>query len=109
MKFSLSGDAEKDLLEITAYLAEDSPRIALEFFDEFSAACQHLAEMPEMAQRVPEYISQAAPILAGCRRWPLKRFRDYLIFYKPEKDHLLVLRIINGRRDLPTLFGEWNY
>ena len=109
MNFSLTADAEQDLLDITANLAKERPQLALDFFDEFTATCHRLAEMPEMAPKVPRSIRQAAPILSDCRRWPLKRFRDHLIFYKPEKNHLLVLRILSGKRDLPILFGEWNY
>ncbi len=109
MKFSLTADAENDLFKIAAYLAKDNQQIALDFFDEFTATCNALAEMPKMAQKVPEYISEVAPILSDCRRWPMKRFRDYLIFYKPEKSHILVLRVLNGRRDLPILFADWLY
>ncbi len=109
MKFSLTADAEHDIKEITKFIAEDSPQTALEFFDELTGICNRLAEMPLMAQAVPEYIRETAPILSDCRRWPMKRFSSYLIFYKPEKDHILVLRVLNGKRDLPVLFNEWEY
>ena len=109
MKFSLTEDAEKDIFDIVAYIAQDSPKAAREFFDELTATCNRLAEMPEMAQRVPKYIRETAPILSDCRRWPIKRFPNYLIFYKPEKDHILILRVVNGKRDLPILFIHWEY
>ena len=109
MKFSLTADAEKDIFDIVAYIAQDSPMAAGEFFDELTATCSRLAEMPEMAQRVPKYIRETAPILSDCRRWPIKHFSNYLIFYKPEKDHILVLRVLNGKRGLPVLFSEWGY
>lgn len=109
MKFSLTADAEKDIFEIVAYIAQDNPTVAGEFFDELTDTCNRLAEMPEMAQRVPKYIRETAPILSDCRRWPMKRFPNHLIFYKPEKDHILVLRVLNGKRDLPILFSHWEY
>ena len=109
MKFSLTADAEKDIFEIVAYITQDSPKAAGEFFDELTATCNRLAEMPEMAQRVPKYIRETAPILSDCRRWPIQRFPNYLIFYKLEKDRILVLRVLNGKRDLTILFSHWEY
>ena len=37
MNFSLTADAEQDLIDITAYLAKERTQLALDFFDEFTA------------------------------------------------------------------------
>ena len=109
MKFSLTKEAETDIKEIVGYLAQESPQAARNFLKEFTKACTHLAEMPQMAQKAPEEITETIPILSDCRRWPLRRFSSHLVFYKPEREGILVLRVVNGKRDLPVLFGSWEY
>jgi len=42
--------------------------------------------------------------LRDLRRIPVKRFEKHLIFYRLEKNELLVLRVVHGARDLESLF-----
>ena len=32
------------------------------------------------------------------------RFPEYLIFYQPERDRIVILRVLNGQQDLASLF-----
>lgn len=40
----------------------------------------------------------------GLRSWPLARY-PYLVFYMEFEDRIEVLRVLHGRRDIPSLFG----
>ena len=42
--------------------------------------------------------------LRGVRRISVSGFPKHLIFYRVEKDTLLILRVIHGARDLESLF-----
>ncbi|MGH9438287.1 MAG: type II toxin-antitoxin system RelE/ParE family toxin, partial [Terriglobia bacterium] len=37
-------------------------------------------------------------------RFPVKDFPKYLIFYRPIRDGIEVVRVIHGARDIPALF-----
>jgi toxin ParE1/3/4 len=39
-------------------------------------------------------------MLQGLRRWPVKNFDKYLIFYKNAGDQVEIIRILHGKRDL---------
>ena len=52
--------------------------------------------MPEMGRLRPEL----APEL---RSWAMS---EYVIFYRPVKDGILIARVLHGYRDLPPLFAS---
>jgi plasmid stabilization system protein ParE len=43
----------------------------------------------------------------GLRFYPLKKFENYLMFYRTveEEEVVEIVRIVHGARDLPRLFG----
>jgi hypothetical protein len=44
------------------------------------------------------------PRLTGMRRWCVRGFDNYLIFYQPLSQDIEVLRVVYATRDLPGLF-----
>jgi plasmid stabilization system protein ParE len=40
------------------------------------------------------------------RMFPVSGFQNWLMFYREAADHVLIVRIIHAKRDLPALFGE---
>ena len=46
------------------------------------------------------------PALAGVRFFPVSRFRNYLVFYRPVADGIEVIRVVHGARDIDTIFRE---
>ena len=88
--------ALRDLAEIWAYIAEDSPRQA----DIFAAAVNR--EIRELARR--PLIGRARPeLFADLRSLPFGR---YVIFYLPRKSGIEVVRVLHGARDLEPLLDE---
>ena len=46
------------------------------------------------------------PRLEGLRKWGVREFENYLIFYLVSEDLLTVLRVIYGTRDIPTILEQ---
>jgi toxin ParE1/3/4 len=94
--------AQRDLLEHFVALGERAGEATARRFlqaaeDTFAA----LAAMPGMGR--PEDF--ANPRLTGMRRWRVRGFDHYLIFYRPlSPGGIEVLRVVYGTRDLPGLF-----
>jgi toxin ParE1/3/4 len=45
------------------------------------------------------------PLLAGLRKWPVKDFESYLIFYLPRSDGVSIVRVLHGARAWWSLLG----
>jgi plasmid stabilization system protein ParE len=95
----VSEEAEADLDSIAAYVAEHDGRLrAIAIADRIRKAMDSLAFMPGM----------------GGRRYYLKRNQrvfsvsPWTIFHEelPERVGINVVRVIDGRRNLPAMFGK---
>ena len=94
----IAAEAEADLEQITAYVAEQSPRSALNLMCELRERCESLPDAPRGYPLVPRYEH------LGIRRRPFGRF---LIFYRISGDTIEVIHILHGARDYePLLFPE---
>ena len=94
--------AKRDLIEQAAYIAQDSPRAADRFLQAAEDAFAQLAEMPGMGRRW----SLSVPGFEDVRVWPITRFRNYLIFYRPIDDGIEVLHVFHGARDIPAILRQ---
>ena len=94
----VSAEAESDLEQIAAYVAEQSVEIALNFVQELREKCESLAGAPRGYPLVPRYEH------LGIRGRP---FGNYLIFYRVGTDAIEVVHILHGARDYePLLFPD---
>ena len=90
----LSRRAERDLEDITAYIAEDNPERAASFARELYDRCQALSEFPEVSpvwKRSPQRTVRRAV------------YGNYLIFYSVEKQTVRIQRILHGARNIRRL------
>jgi toxin ParE1/3/4 len=93
--------AQRDLLEHFVALGERAGEAtALRFLQAAEDTFAELAAMPGVGR--PEDF--ANPRLTGMRRWRVRGFDNYLIFYQPLSQGIEVLRVVYGTRDLPGLF-----
>jgi toxin ParE1/3/4 len=90
----ITSEAEADLEQIAAYIAEQSPRSALKLVRELRQRCESLADAPRTYPLVPRYEH------SGTRRRP---FGQYLIFYRVGEDAIEVIHILHGARDYEAL------
>ncbi len=73
---------------------------AARFFDSALRTFAELAEMPKMGHRC----GFSRRSLRRMRRWPVKGFENWAIFYLPRRDGAEVVNIYHGARDLDALF-----
>jgi plasmid stabilization system protein ParE len=118
MKVVFSKEAENDVVENAHYIAQSNPKVGAEVFDRVWETCQLLASLPTMGtpinslfdtsqlgEKIQELLN-AQPLLAEMRRFPVKKFKKLIAFYRVVNNELHVERILHGRRDLPVVFSD---
>ncbi|HYH20226.1 MAG TPA: type II toxin-antitoxin system RelE/ParE family toxin [Azospirillum sp.] len=88
--------AERDLSEISAYIAMEDPRAARRLLVNIREKCLFLGERPLAGRRSDDLLPESRCFPAG----------KYLIFYEIHDDGIVVIRIVHGARDLRTIFPE---
>jgi toxin ParE1/3/4 len=92
--------ARRGLAESADYLRRHaSANTARRFLAAAQRAFESLAAMPKKGG----LRESDRPELIGVRVWPIPRFKNYLIFYRPIEDGVDVLRVIHAARDLDHL------
>lgn len=86
--------AERDLAEIWAYIAEDSPRAATSFIEQIEAKFTPLLEFPGMG-------APRDMLAAGLRAVP---FKNYCIYYTFTDADVTIVRVVHGARDVRAMF-----
>lgn len=86
--------ALQDFQDIHDRIALDNSDLALGFINRLEARCIELCEMPNIGRKRDD-------LSVGMRS---SSVGDYLIFYRVKGNHLEVVHIVHGRRDLPRLF-----
>ncbi|HEY3853971.1 MAG TPA: type II toxin-antitoxin system RelE/ParE family toxin [Verrucomicrobiae bacterium] len=89
-----TSQAELDLIEIGVHIAIDNASAADKWFDLIDQKCRLLATMPLMGR-------ERADLAPNLRSFPVG---EYIIFYRPTPDGIIVIRVLHGARDLGTLF-----
>jgi toxin ParE1/3/4 len=83
-----------DIVEILLYLRARNRRAARLVHQAINNTITFLAEHPGAGQRRDEFA-------VGLRSFPVNRYRNYLVFYRPCDDGIQVIRVLHGARDLP--------
>jgi toxin ParE1/3/4 len=103
LKIIRSEESLRDIADIHLFIAVENPDAAERFLAALRLSFRTLAQWPEIG---PRYQSNGAE-LAGMRFWPVRRFTNYLIFYrvieKPGRLH--IVRILYGAWDVPQVLG----
>ncbi len=94
--------AAVDVREQMRYLTESaSLDVAIRFFNAFEAALERLRKFPQSGARWPT----DNPELQGLRRLQMTIF-PVSIFYRETETHVRIVRVLHGRRNLPSLLDE---
>lgn len=88
--------ANEDLVAIALHIAQANPIAANTWLDTIEQKCQLLATMPELGRLRPE-------LAATIRSWAVG---EYVIFYQPILGGIVVVRVLHGSRDLPSMFAS---
>ena len=94
--------AVHDLIDLAYYIALDNVEAAYQFLDKVEESFGDLERMPLMGS-AREFQD---PALTGIRMWRVKGFPKHLIFYRPLKDGVQIIRVLHSARDIAGLFSE---
>ena len=90
--------AERDIEDIHAYIARnDSVARADRLLDALEKLCNSLAELPERGN-VPMELSDL-----GITQYREVRYKPYRVIYRIVGDEVVILCVIDGRRDIESL------
>ena len=94
--------ARRDLVEHAVYLAaEGGEELAERFLSRADASCTVLLHQPEIGS--PLVVRD--PDLVGIRKWPVKDFENFLIFYLPHDRGVTIVRVLYARQDWWQMLG----
>jgi len=99
MSHRLAPQAEADLLEIWSFVAQESenPEVADKFIDVIAERILLLAKNPHLGR------PRDHDLQVGLRSFAIG---NYVIFYYIEGKDVLILRLLHGRRDIPSLLND---
>ena len=92
--------AARDLEELVAYIASDSPTNAVRVLDRIERRASVLERTPTRGRIIPELAR------IGARTWRELIIRPYRLIYRVEADTVTVLALFDGRRDLEDVLFE---
>ncbi|WP_035985138.1 type II toxin-antitoxin system RelE/ParE family toxin [Leptolyngbya sp. KIOST-1] len=102
LRIIVSEPARLDLREHFGYLAERDYGKALEFFDAARQTFAALARTPSIGSAYPSTKER----LKNLRKWHIKGFKRYLIFYRRQADSIEIVRVLYGAQDIQTLLDR---
>lgn len=95
--YRLSQPAVQDLADIAAYIAEDNPQAAVRMIDIITGKFEFLAAHPKLLSPQPRF----------CNLHKHKVGR-YVIFFRPVKNGIEVIRVLHGARDIEKILWQVN-
>lgn len=98
-KIVITPKASQDLDDCFAYISHDNPEIALQFFDSTRITIAQIARMPGIGSI---FVTENER-LQGLRKWSVKDFRKYLIFYINRAEVVEIVRILYATRDISSI------
>ncbi len=97
-----SAAARADLVGHFVYLAEEaSGAVADRFLGRVEESFALLAAEP----RIGAPLTLQSPALAGMRKWRVKDFDQFLVFYMPRPKGVLIARVLHTSQDWWGLLG----
>ena len=102
LAISFSPQARLDAIEIASFIASNNPDAGRRFLQAINETANKLRDMPRRGVKR----CYDNPALSGMRMVAVKGFRRYLLFYQPDDMSLLVVRIVEGSRDLERMFSD---
>ncbi|MEW8179611.1 MAG: type II toxin-antitoxin system RelE/ParE family toxin [Candidatus Thiodiazotropha endolucinida] len=94
----LTEDAEQDLIDIYRYIAlHDSSKNAVYVLDQLESLCSRLTELPDRGHVPPELDR------ISVTNYREVYFKPYRIIYEAIRQDIFIHRILDGRRDMPSL------
>jgi toxin ParE1/3/4 len=97
-EYIISRPATRDLESISSYFTEVNVEAGEKFLQGFSKRCKQLAAFPKVGRSYDD-------LQFGLRGLPLE---GYIILYRIFGDGIEIVRVVNGRQNLQSLFDKSN-
>jgi toxin ParE1/3/4 len=94
MKIIVSDEADNDLLQIFSYLNQRSSQATQSILDDINRCFVNLASLPLRGSPRPDLGRDVRSVIVS----------PYLIFYAARRDHVTILRVLHGSRDIEAEF-----
>lgn len=96
MRVVVSLRARSDILDIYSFLSERSPAVAERMLNRLSERFDELREFPYLGPDRSEFRTSLRGLLID----------GYVAFYLIESDRIVIVRVIDGRRDIEQEFSR---
>lgn len=93
---TISQTASRDLAEILDYFTNINIDAGERFIQEFEKKCKNIVNFPKLGRSYEDI----APFLRGL---PID---GHIILYKVIDEEITIVRVVNGKRDLKSLFAD---
>ena len=101
-RYTIRPRAWREINSQIEYLEEHAGlETAERFLDSLIRTFQELANMPRQGVRCNFRRSSARRL----RRWRVRDFEDWLVFYLAKRDGVEIVHIIHGARDIESILG----
>ena len=94
--------ARRDLIAHYAYLFDNGGEITA---DRFLANAESSFDDLTTQPKIGAPLTSRHPDLAGIRKWRIKGFDNFLIFYLPRADGVSIVRVLYAAQDWWNLLG----
>ena len=92
-------EALDDLEEIVLYIAQDSPKAALNMHDKIIAKARDLATFPKRGRLVPDK-------KMGASGYRILVIEPYMAFYRVIDNNVFIYRVLHGATNYPLLYKK---
>jgi len=93
-------EAKEDIIELIRYFDERDASLGERFLGHLYETYEMIVNMPELG----ELQHFRNPTMKNTRIRRIKKFSNYLIFYRIETNRIVILRVLHGARDYMNLF-----
>jgi len=94
--------AKLDLIEQADYIAQDNLEAALRFLEAAEKTFAQLAKLPRMGNSR----KVKSRVFPNVRQFPITDFEKHIVFYRPIKGGIEVLRVLHSARDLSRILDD---
>ena len=92
--------ADWDVDEQVEHIEASNPAAARRFLAAVQDSFRRLADMPGLGS-LCEFTN---PRYANLRQWPVRRFKNHVIFYRPVEAGIEIVRVLHAARDIKSFF-----
>jgi toxin ParE1/3/4 len=94
MKIIVSDEADNDLMQIFSYLSQRSPQATQSLLDEINRRFVNLESFPLLGASRPDLGQDVRSAVVS----------PYMVLYAVRRDHVTILRVLHGGRDIEAEF-----